>query len=65
MKNGILRNDKIISKILKRLYDFTNECGIKVHDIVPVTIDKAKNQEFIMYLRFNSSNLAFEDIYKG
>ncbi len=65
MKNGILKNNTIISKILKRLYEFALDCGISVLDIVPVTIDKSKNQEFIMYLQLNSKSKPFENIYKG
>ena len=65
MKNGILRNDKIIAKIIRRLYDFALECGISVLNVVPVTIDKNKNQEFIMHLKVNSPVIPFEDIFEG
>lgn len=65
MKNGVLRNQAEIVKILKRLYDFSAKNKIFVQNIIPVTIDKSKNQEFIMHLSLKGNDLPFNEVYKG
>ena len=60
LKNGILRDDKARLKILRRLYDFSINCGLFPQGAVNVAANKNKNVEYILYLKKNSKAIDFE-----
>ena len=60
LKNGILRDDKARLKILRRLYDFSINCGLFPQGAVNVAANKNKNVEYILYLKKNSKAVDFE-----
>ena len=62
MKNGILRNENERVKILKRLYEFVISLKMHPQAIVPVTVDKNKNSEYIFYLSVNGADVPYENI---
>ncbi len=62
LKNGILKDEKEREKILRRLYDFTNELQLIPKSIVSVTVDDKKNQEYIFLISKSGSPTCFEKI---
>ena len=64
LKNGVLKDKKAREKVLKRLYDFSLSCGLYPKAIVPVTVDKKKNEEFIFFLTMKGNIIDFNHIVR-
>ena len=62
LKNGILRDNSLRLKILRRIYDFSIKCGLSPQGIVDVTADKKKNVEYIIYLNRDMGSKSFESL---
>ena len=64
LKNGILRDDNARLKILKRIYDFSINCGLNPQGILNVAANKNKNVEYIIYLKKGVSAVTFESLIR-
>ena len=65
LKNGILRDNSMRLKILRRIYDFSLQCGLSPQEIVDVTADKNKNVEYIIYLNKSDKRVVFDSLIKN
>lgn len=65
LKNGVLKSEKEIVKILNRLYDFCVGMKLNPIKIIPVTNSKRKNSEYVIYLKLTGNPLPFEKVLKG
>lgn len=64
LKSGILKDEKLRLSVLKGLYDFALNLGLKPQAMVDVTVDEKKNREYIFYLKKQGEITEFCDISK-
>ncbi len=63
-KNGIVRDNKIRLKIIKRICEFANSVKLAPQNITVAPIVKGKNIEYIVYLKKEARPADLDDIFK-
>lgn len=64
-KNGIVRDNKIRLKIIKRICEFANSVNLAPQNITVAPIVKGKNIEYIVYLKKEARPADLDGIFKA
>lgn len=55
-KNGIVKDAAAHRRIIKKIYDFATECGLKPKKLTDAPIKKDKNKEYLILLQKNAAH---------
>lgn len=64
-KNGIVKDDKVRCRIIEKIYNFANDCGLAPQKLTTAPIIKGKNIEYLILFEKGGTPTKINDIKKS